>query len=283
MPSTRWAYWARSRPCWTWRGLRAHRRRRDCREWATTPPASRSTPPVLTALFRRERTGRGGLAHTSLLANGFWSNGCFGAAALAGVDFSERRTLAPDASRPMAPMFVLYEAADGGYLQLNMVRTDAQIEALLRVVGLEHLLDDPRFATVDDRFENGFELVQRLRPIFASRPLAEWLSVLREAGVPASKMYQVEEMARDGQARANRVLMDARDEGVGMDWVINHPVGLDSAGRGPERPPEIGRAQRGSAEGARLHRGGGRAAASRRSAVGEAGARPSTRSRRRSG
>ena len=63
---------------------------------------------IVTALLRRERTGEGTMVHTSLLANGYWSNGCMGQAALVGADFSVRRNAA---NRPPNPIRTLYECA----------------------------------------------------------------------------------------------------------------------------------------------------------------------------
>ncbi|MEM1247659.1 MAG: CoA transferase [Acidobacteriota bacterium] len=193
---------------------------------------------ILTALFRRERTGKGGHVQTSLLANGFWSNGCLGQGGLAGLGYDARRE-APVEPGPMSSLHTLYECSCGGTLQLNMVRTEAEIEALYGVLGLGELLEDPRFAADEGRFENGAVLVERFRALFARAPLAEWLERLEAAGVPASHMARVEDLARDEQAIVNGVLLDGRAAGVGMDWIINHPVGVDGLTRGATKAPEL--------------------------------------------
>ena len=41
------------------------------------PTATALYAAIVTALYRRERTGRGGVAQTSLLQNGLWANGCY--------------------------------------------------------------------------------------------------------------------------------------------------------------------------------------------------------------
>ncbi len=193
---------------------------------------------ILTALYRRERTGKGGLVHTSLHANGFWSNACLGQAALAGVKFADRRERA---DRPQMATHVLYEARDGRYVQLNMVRTEEQVAALFRILGLTHLLQEPRFATPDDRFENGAALAAEMRAVFSTRPAAEWFAALHAEGVPASPVVLTEELGADEQAIANDVLLEVDDAEVGMRYVINHPIRLgDVRGRGPARPPEVG-------------------------------------------
>ena len=47
---------------------------------------------IVTALLRRERTGKGSLVRTNLLHNGVWANACLASAAFVdGVDFSPMR------------------------------------------------------------------------------------------------------------------------------------------------------------------------------------------------
>ena len=136
---------------------------------------------------------------------------------------------------------MLYEAQDGRYVQFNMVRSPEQLEVMLEVLGLEALLDDERFATPEDRFENGSALAARVRDAISLRPAAEWLSLFQSRGVPATPVALVEEMVEDEQAIANDVLMRPADPALGMPYVINHPIGLgDVRGRGPARPPEVG-------------------------------------------
>jgi crotonobetainyl-CoA:carnitine CoA-transferase CaiB-like acyl-CoA transferase len=194
---------------------------------------------ISTALYRRERTGKGGLVHTSLHANGFWSNGCLGQAALAGGSFDDRRN--PDPQRPLLATHVLYRARDGRYLQFNMVRLPEQVEAAFEVLGIAALLEDSRFATPEDREANGVVLSGLLQEAISVRPAAEWLDELRARGVPVCRVAQVEEMRGDEQAKANDVLVEAKDPEIGMSHIINHPVRLDGVrGRGPTRPPEVG-------------------------------------------
>ena len=47
---------------------------------------------IMTALYRREKTGKGGEVNTSLMANGAWSNGSFIQAALFDADFPDKKT-----------------------------------------------------------------------------------------------------------------------------------------------------------------------------------------------
>ena len=104
----------------------------------------------------------------------------------------------------------------------------------------------------EDDTENGFildgfprsldqakALATEIRTVIATRPAVEWFEVFHEAGVPATRVVQIEEMICDEQAIANEVLLEATE--IGMPYIINHPIGIgDVRSRSPARPPEVG-------------------------------------------
>ncbi len=232
------AYWARS-------GLEDLVRSRGARP-APSLPGMGDHPTgvalyaaIVTALYRREQTGCGDLVHTSLLANGFWSNGCLGQAALAGADFEEWRGRPED--RPGSFTRALYETSDGRYLQFIMVRSDEEQELLLRIAGLGEMLEEERFETPEARFENVAPIIEELAAMVSERTAREWLELFRAQGVSASLVALTEEMSDDEQAKANRILVAPTDPAVGVPWVINHPVRLQGVEEvGPVCPPEVG-------------------------------------------
>lgn len=194
---------------------------------------------IVTALYRRQLTGKGTMVHTSLLANGYWSNGCLGQAALCDADFTARR--AAQAQGPASFTQLPYAAADGRFLQFNMVRSDAEQRAMLTACGLGHLLADARFVDGASRLANGRELIELVKARLKERPAADWMATFVAARVPASRVAIVEDMRDDAQAIANRVLVPPSDPRVGARYVINHPVRVEGIGsRGPLKAPEIG-------------------------------------------
>ena len=75
---------------------------------------------IVTALLRRERTGEGGIVHTSLLANGLWSAAGIAQGAMAGGDMQTYR----DVNLVNGAMFQVYRTVDDRWLQFNMVRNE---------------------------------------------------------------------------------------------------------------------------------------------------------------
>ena len=100
---------------------------------------------IVTALLRREQTGEGGMVHTSLLANGLWSVSGVAGTVMAGGEMSHFR-----ANRVESAMMRVYQAQDGRWLQLNMVRNDELMARMFTAMEAEDLLADDRFATRQD-------------------------------------------------------------------------------------------------------------------------------------
>lgn len=193
---------------------------------------------IVTALMRRERTGRGGKVHTSLLANGVWANGCLAQAAAVGAEFPIREVPQPPARFPNR---VLYETSDGRYFNFFMVRTHEDFDAVLLAIGREDVLTDPRFADPEARMENGLELVASLRETFAAQPMSHWRALFREHSVPATVVAEMEDLPNDPQIRVNGIMIEPAGPGVGSPLVVNHPLNIDGLPRrGPLHAPEVG-------------------------------------------
>ena len=115
---------------------------------------------IVTALLHRERTGEGGMVHTSLLANGLWSCSAIAQGVMAGGDASQFR----ENRKSLPAMFRVYQCSDGRWLQLNMVRNEELLSLLIAAIDASHLLADPRFNTMMRTWENrvafGAEIAQ---------------------------------------------------------------------------------------------------------------------------
>lgn len=192
---------------------------------------------IVTALLKRERTGQGGHVHTSLLANGLWSASCVAQGGFAGGNFEGYRR-----SRQM-PAFTrnLYETRDLRWIQINMIRTQEEVEQILTAVGLGGLLNDERFATPEGRAEHGELLVHLFQDLIQDRDSDEWLEIFAREGINASRMNVVEELMTDEQVLVNKMVVPPVDPAMNMAHVINHPVKVDSVPQvGPKRAPDLG-------------------------------------------
>src|SRR5215831_14420629 len=124
---------------------------------------------IMTALYQRDRTGRGTMVSTSLLANGLWWNATQIQAALCGARVEVR----PPREEPATALANLYRCADNRWFLLNVLNDDRDWPQLLKALERPDLGDDPRFATTPARRANARGLVPIFDSIFAKRPWAE--------------------------------------------------------------------------------------------------------------
>jgi crotonobetainyl-CoA:carnitine CoA-transferase CaiB-like acyl-CoA transferase len=85
---------------------------------------------------------------------------------------------------------------------------DRLFAALCEALGLPELPADARFATNPARVEHREALVPLLCARFATQPRAAWFERLARAGVPATPVHDMSEVARHEQTRALGLLQD---------------------------------------------------------------------------
>jgi crotonobetainyl-CoA:carnitine CoA-transferase CaiB-like acyl-CoA transferase len=189
---------------------------------------------IVTALYKRERTGKGSHVSSNLMANGVWASGVLAQAKLCGAKFAERR------SREHALNAVTnhYQCKDGRWIILSLLNEERQWPALARCIGREDLIDDARFATKPDRHARSTELIRIFDDIFATKNLAEWRKILDGNGLVFGVVGILDDIPHDKQMLDNEVLVPFENDTM---LTINSPIWIDGARKvQPRRPPGIG-------------------------------------------
>jgi crotonobetainyl-CoA:carnitine CoA-transferase CaiB-like acyl-CoA transferase len=112
-------------------------------------------------------------------------------------------------------------------------------QALCQVLGLEELVDDPRFADNDKRRDHREELVPILEGVFRTRPGEEWLQLLTEAGIPSGPINTLDRVFADPQMAARNMVMEIDHPKVGSFRSIGNPVKTPPMPEGPFEPPPM--------------------------------------------
>ena len=192
---------------------------------------------IVTALLQRERTGVGGMAHTSLLANGLWSVAGVAGGAMAGGDMATYR----EASATPSALMRVYKASDDRWLQFNMVRNEELLSLLFTGLDALHLLADERFATPNDMWLNRGALGDAIAAIVATKTSEQWLAIFDELDVPVNRIAIVEETTFDEQVLANDMAAPPSDTDMHVPLLLNHPIKVTSVPPvGPKRGPDLG-------------------------------------------
>lgn len=195
---------------------------------------------IVTALYRRERTGKGGYVGSSLLANGAWSNSCYLQAALCGAKFTDR----PLRTKAKIPLSNHYRCQDDRWLLLSMSVSPAQEDrswpAFARILGHPEWVDDARFATRQARQQNNEQMVAALDQAFALREARYWQTALTAAGVSVSIVARAMDLVGDAQMLATGVLVPMPGSG-GAHLTVSSPFWLAGAEKvAPQPAPQVG-------------------------------------------
>ena len=100
-----------------------------------------------------------------------------------------------------------------------------QFEALAKVVGLDELISDPRFAKRESRKLNRNALTDLLETALSAKPASQWEKLLNEVGVPAGCVVTIPEALQLRQV-VERQLLQTFDHVPGID----RPVTVVRAG-----------------------------------------------------
>ena len=144
---------------------------------------------VSSALYQRDRTGKGQFVDVSMLeATLAFLSGQIADWSVAG----HRQQLSGNQAVSRKPTANLFRAGDG-YILLA-VNNEKQYRALMIALGREDTLADPRFADWFSRNENEPALRAIIEEALATKSPREWETILEDAGAPCASIWKVEEI-----------------------------------------------------------------------------------------
>jgi crotonobetainyl-CoA:carnitine CoA-transferase CaiB-like acyl-CoA transferase len=189
---------------------------------------------IVTALYKRERTGKGSHVSSNLMANGIWAAGVLAQAKLCGAKFGERRPR----ERALNAVTNHYKCKDGRWIILSLLNEERQWPVLARCLGREDLIDDKRFATKAGRHGRSVELIRILDEIFATKELSEWRRVLDGNGLVFGVVGILDDIPHDRQMLDNEVLVPFENDTM---LTINSPIWVDGVKKvQPRKAPGVG-------------------------------------------
>jgi crotonobetainyl-CoA:carnitine CoA-transferase CaiB-like acyl-CoA transferase len=182
---------------------------------------------VIGALYSREKTGAGQIVDIGMLD---------ATAALltyqAGNYFTTGET--PSRLGNRHPTIVPYEVFEtaGGEIVIAAGNDDIW-RRLCTAMQLPDIAEDERFATNRARVAHYAELKELLNAAFKTRRRDDWLTILREAGVPCGSVRDVAEVLMDPQLKARAMIVELHHPTVGPINVMGSPIKLSAT------PPSV--------------------------------------------
>jgi crotonobetainyl-CoA:carnitine CoA-transferase CaiB-like acyl-CoA transferase len=188
---------------------------------------------ITAALLERERTGEGAVVDTSLYET-----------ALAYVGYHLVGYLAdgtvPRPQGTVFPMVAPYQVLPTRDGELMVAAgNDRLYAALCDALGLPQLVSDPRFRTNPERVANREPLVELLAERLRERDTAEWLELLRRAGVPAAPVADVADVVAAEQTQALGLLQELPHPRIPDLRLAALPLSFDGVRARHRRPPPL--------------------------------------------
>lgn len=191
---------------------------------------------IVTGLYRREKTGKGGYVGTSLIAEGAWAAATWIEGGLNGATFYSQH----NRKRPPNALLNPYRTADDRWLLL-VAAQGKDWPGFLKTIGMPELEHDPRFADGKLRAQNAAQLVEILDPLFASQSLAHWKQILDEGRVIYGVVQNSHEIINDPQMRANKIFVPIDDPAAGGAHTVSSPIHVAGVEKvSPGRAPALG-------------------------------------------
>ena len=188
---------------------------------------------VSTALFDRERTGKGRNLDIAMLDSMF----SMMLTVLSMQLYTDRPPSRVGSRHPVTYPVDVFETTDGHIVMV--VTTDRGFSALCKAIGQPALADDDRFRTNADRNTNETELKATIEAWTSTHTAADAVTVLAEVGIPASPVLSVGDVVESEHIAHREMISVVEHPTLGDVPLVHQPVRFSGTDRTIERPPPL--------------------------------------------
>ena len=179
---------------------------------------------VLAALYEREHTGKGRRIEISMFDTMLHLLTYIGTMWLTNGEVPKPPGSAHDYSVPWQAF-----ATSDGYVVVA-TRQENFWKKLCAVLEHADLADDPLFADNATRVKNRKVVIPQLEEIFRTRTAADWLKRLRDAGVPAAPVNNVDAAFAEPPVAEREMIVEYDHPQVGKVRLPGNPIKMDGMG-----------------------------------------------------
>ena len=190
---------------------------------------------ILTALHARENTGRGQAIDVSMLEGQLaLLHGMIGGYLADGI--------VPEPMGTAYKALLPYQTFRTRTRDLALaVGSDKLWRIFCPLLGLDDMLDDPRYGTNAARAANRASLIARLEEVFLTKTYEEWEALLLPAGVPMGAINTIDTVVEHPQVKARGMLVECEHPIAGKVRIVGPPVRLsETPGAIREPAPLLG-------------------------------------------
>jgi crotonobetainyl-CoA:carnitine CoA-transferase CaiB-like acyl-CoA transferase len=174
---------------------------------------------VMTALFVRERTGEGQAMTVNNLDSAMYLQFSGFAKYLTDGELQYKMGRSYE-----APPFGPFRAKDGDVM--TIFGTGPMWPAFCKMLGVERLINDPKFNNDEARTKNREEIGNILDEAFSKKTRAEWAQIFRDNKMRCDPCLTYKEVCEHPQVAANDTITSVRHPTRGEVKLLNLPVKL---------------------------------------------------------
>jgi crotonobetainyl-CoA:carnitine CoA-transferase CaiB-like acyl-CoA transferase len=188
---------------------------------------------ILMALRERDSSGRGQHVDTSLYESAIVQMTHM-------ILDSSATGVIPGRWGPFFPFLAPYGIFAASDREFYMgASTNAMWAKLMKEIGREDLMADPRFINNSDRAKNQQALYEIMLPIFKSKTAKEWTDLSTRLGIPNCLIHNLGEVVKQEQALAREAVVAV--EGIPNGYSAGIPIKLSrTPGQIRKAPPSLG-------------------------------------------
>ena len=184
---------------------------------------------IVTALFNREKTGKGDFVTTSLYETAIFNMSML----LLGVQYDgQAREYPLSIYDNLNPLNGAYRTREDRIIQCACPDYNPRFEQFMKTIGREDLIKAGKFYPQADMIEKGLirELIDEIQKTFSEHDVHEMDDMLRAGDIPHSIAYTWEDIMNDPQAHAVGAFYDVTCPNGVVRKATHTPVRLESEG-----------------------------------------------------
>ncbi|MDB7816354.1 CaiB/BaiF CoA transferase family protein [Intestinimonas butyriciproducens] len=156
---------------------------------------------ICAALYQKAKTGKGCKVMVSLFAQAIWSESAGMVSTQYGDEYPKTRL------NPGSPVMDTFKSADDKWFYMSILEPDRYNDALMKELGRNDLVGDPRYCTTAAAKAHSSELVEILSAEFAKHTMDEIAAMFARADIAYDRVQHIKEVLDDPQALENMYII----------------------------------------------------------------------------
>lgn len=184
---------------------------------------------ILSALYRRQKTGQGMEINASMLASSMSFIPQLFQYYFAGKKLPPRM----GTKHPAIAGFGFFRTMDG-WIALGPCWS-----RIARVINKEELIDDPRFNDTMNRYFHKEELNAEIQAFFSQYNSEDLLNILRAEDIPAGPVHDLKQIETDPQVVYSNIIRNIKDISRGDLTIVDNPISVCGLPEEEHLPPPL--------------------------------------------